>query len=477
MKVNSFVKSRSGLEPVEVEVTLLRGLPKFRILGLPDTTIKESEWRIRSAITKQGFTLPKAQQIVVQIKPTNTKKTSLGVELAIACAYLWESGQIPKFEHLDKHPYVYGEIGLNGEIHAPEDLTKNYFNKQTILTGKNNYDFTFPTWSIQHLKQLSQPSYKKASKNPMAMTRPTIPDIKLSPQLASLTKIIATGEHNTLFAGPAGSGKTTIADSIFSLLKDPNLSNYQESQKINWLLGNKLSWRPHVSPHHSTPVISMLGGGNTPRPGEISRAHGGALLLDELLEFKDVVKEALREPIEKGYINVSRSGHSCQFPADFLLLATTNLCPCGDLVPDKWIKCSKSLTRCKSYIDKLSGPLLDRFAILSYSHNWQQEENTIPLKEIYEEIKQAQEFSQASRHQEKPNSKLSEKELLELTDDSYKELYQPYLKTSYRRQKALLQVARSIADLEASEVITDKHIKFAINHTIEPFRAIKKIHN
>ena len=147
------------------------------------------------------------------------------------------------------------------------------------------------------------------------------------------------------------------------------------------------------------------------------------------------------------------------------------------MVPEKWVRCSKSLIRCKSYIDKLSGPLLDRFAILSYSHKWQQEKNTIPLKDIYKEIKAAQEFALASRQQDKPNSKLTEKEILELTDDSYKELYLPYLKTSYRRQKALLQVARTLADLDASETITDKHIKFAINHTIESFRAIKKIHN
>jgi len=477
MKVYSFVKSRSGLEPVEVEVTLLRGLPKFRILGLPDNTIKESEWRIRSALTKQGYSLPKAQQVVVQIKPTNTKKTSLGVELAIACAYLWESGQIKKHESLDKHPYIYGEIGLNGEIYAPDDLTNNYLNKSTILTGHNKYKFGFPTWSINFLNDLKEPDYKDASVDTAQLVRPKLSGLKLNITTADIAKIIATGEHNTLLAGPAGSGKTTLAEAAHTLLRDPSLPQHQESQQINWLLGSKISWRPLVSPHHSTPTISMLGGGNNPRPGEISRAHGGVLLLDELLEFKEVVKESLREPIEKGSINVSRAGHTCQFPADFLLMATTNLCPCGDLVPDKWIKCSKSLTRCRSYLDKLSGPLLDRFAILTYSNTWQSKENTISMDSVFLDIKKAQEFALTSRNQLTTNSKLSVKEILESTDDTFKDLHQPFLKYSYRRQKALLQVARTIADLDACEVITGEHIKKSMALTINSFKALKKIHN
>ena len=202
---------------------------------------------------------------------------------------------------------------------------------------------------------------------------------------ARLIEVVATGEHSLCVAGPAGSGKTTLTRCIHSVLSDPTPSQYRQSRKMARFMGQQENWRPFVAPHHSIPVMSMVGGGSPPVPGEISRAHGGVLLLDELLEFHSYVRESLREPIESQKITVARRGVICQFPADFLLLATTNLCPCGDYVPKKPTRCRFSLARCRSYLDKISGPFLDRFSILSFSHRWRGDFK-VSSKEIRENI-------------------------------------------------------------------------------------------
>ena len=223
-------------------------------------------------------------------------------------------------------------------------------------------------------------------------------------------------------------------------------------------MGLRNSWRPFVAPHHSIPVMSMLGGGSPPIPGEISRAHGGVLVLDELLEFHSYVRESLREPIESKSITISRRGVSCQFPANFLLMATTNLCPCGDYVPQRPTRCRFPLARCRSYLDKMSGPLLDRFSIISFSHQWRGEFE-VSLSKIGENIRRAREFGKRSRGQTLNNSELDLRTLEGFIDDFTLKNLLPSFEDSHRRKLAMLQVARSLADMEEQEEVSMKIIK------------------
>jgi len=240
------------------------------------------------------------------------------------------------------------------------------------------------------------------------------------------------------------------------------------------LMGSgKLHWRPYVAPHHTITALAMVGGGDPIFPGEISRAHGGVLMLDEFLEFKSAAKEALREPFEKGAITIHRKGKKESFPADFYLVGTTNLCPCGDLVPGKVSSCRFSLTRCRSYVEKLSGPVLDRFQMLTYSHKWGGEAK-VSMEQIYDDIRKAQNFARI-RGQGAVNAKLAQSQIEKEMDPMILTNFLPEFGSSRRRKASLLKVARSVADLDESLEIRPKHLEAAAEYTLYPFERMKRI--
>lgn len=472
MKIQSYIRDSMGLRPVEVEVSLTPGLPRIQFLGLPDATIKESVLRIQSALKHCGFELPKSKQIIVQLKPNYLKKSSRGIDLAVAAGILWEAGQAERPDV--SSVALYGELTLKGDVLVPDDfndLDISHSENAKFYTGKIESSKGFDIYSVSSLKDISLPTFWARNEDSVMIKRPQLSGFKITKEQAEVISIVAAGEHPAIFAGPPGSGKTTAAMMASTLLEDPKPKELLGYQKISRYFGIPIDWRPVVSPHHTSTALAMIGGGPTPRPGEITRAHGGTLIMDEFLEFESHVQEALREPMESGKITISRTGNVSIFPAKFLLIATTNLCPCGYLVPEKNFECKGRVRFCHSRLQKLSGPMMDRFSILSLSHEWKTPGDESP-KDLLAKIQKAISF-RLIRNQKNPNHYLDISEIEKDLEDFDKEFLLPTLGNSHRRYQALLRVSRTIADLEESSKITSKHIKKALGFTHEPFNKIK----
>ena len=442
---------------------------------MPDQHLKESAFRIKSAIKHCGFRFPVGQQILVNLRPSHLKKTSRGLELAVAAAYLWETGQL-KMPKLDSHFFVYGELSLSGEVLEPEDLSTLEQKDAQVLTGPATTETQafFQRRVISSLKDLNHPIEIKAQLQEQIPERPLeLTEGKFSEHQAKLISILAVGEHSALMAGPAGSGKTTIARSLPGFLREPSIDDFQILRKIHFQYGEKLKWRPVVKPHHSTPMMSMIGGGQVPFAGEISRAHGGVLILDELLEFSQPVQEALREPFEDGKMRIYRNGRLKEFPAQAQILATTNLCPCGDWTPlaSKQRSCSYSNIRCRSYSSKLSGPLVDRFEILIFTT--QIGELKIKGSDLLLQIQKAQEFSEAA-FPGPVNARKTFADLLKDWNPAMQRLAELDENSSQRRKLAVLRLARTFADLDLSAPVKSIHLDQAIVLARDHFTKLKR---
>lgn len=501
MSVYSFVHQSFDVKNIEVEVSLAPGLPNFQIMGLPDSAIKESQFRIKSALRQQGFTWPKAQQVLVNLRPAHIKKSSPGLDLAIAYAYLLKTKQI-KTVDISKNGklFVYGELSLEGKIFIPENFlyTTLNLNKEDILVSGIDKNFIFSGQSyfissLSELKLLPNSNYQKLkhldlAKNIINSKRPEFLDLNFPLNVADLLAVAGLGGHSLFLAGPAGSGKSTFCKALHQLQPNPSLEEVQEIKKISQYFGKSCNWRPLVSPHHSTPALSIIGCGYPPQPGEITRASGGTLVLDEFLEFASQAQEALREPLESGEIFVSRRGKNCKFPAKFQLIATSNLCKCGDLVPKEPINCSYSLARCRSYLEKLSGPLLDRFSILSFTHKWKNKtsnlnlfsedlgkEKYLSVESIFKQVEGVRAFIKKERPWQKTtNHFLLKKKIIENIDEFYYKNCMPLFK-SYRRELAFLRVARTYADLDLSRKIEKHHLEKARKMCVQSFYDLKQI--
>lgn len=460
MRVNSFMRQGSELVPVSVEVILTPGLPLIQILGLPDSALRESALRVRTAIRKQGFRLPKGQRILVHLQPAHLRKSSRGLDLAIAAAILWETGQI---ERPDYVPWAYGELSLSGDVTSPDDTLQIHTEIPTpLVTGGGDDVLSLPYVRLGTLKTLA--SLKNLEVSPGNSVAdgsqfPNLPRHLFFPKRAArIAMVIAAGEHGALIAGPSGTGKTTLVDAIPSWLAEA---------ECNKTSGSARSFnRPVLKPHHSATRPAMIGGGAQALAGEISRANGGVLILDELLRFDPHVQEALREPMETGRIKLSRAGVTRTHPADFLLLATTNLCECGQFVPslnvDTLCRCSR--TKRGRVLGRLSGPFADRFQILTFSDDWSRMGPLIGCEEILKTVQDAIRFRIVQRAQEEPNART------EFTGRSFgvephwetrfKDLVSP---TSIRRHDAVLRVARTLADLRLSPGIEAEDLNEAIS--------------
>jgi magnesium chelatase family protein len=461
MRVMSFMRQGSDLVPIEIELTLQPGLPQFHFLGLPDASVRESALRIRSAIREQGFRMPQAQQVLVQLKPNHLRKHSLGLDLAIAAALLWETEQVPQPD--EPMPVLYGALSLRGEVEAPADVPEiSVSYERAVLTGKLSEKVSFASRQLGMLSELSDLPLKEPGVPALACRRPEPRVDSFSREVADLGAVIAAGEHSALLAGPAGSGKSTLIDSIPAWLAPPREEHLPLARKF--ARANQCDiWRPVVRPHQTISRMAMIGGGSG-WPGEISRAHTGALLMDELLRFSAETLESLREPVETGTISIARGGKARTYPADFLLLATTNLCLCGKFVP------GSELTDCKcprrsllKTLQRLSGPFADRFAILAYSDRWDELPNDVPSIEIATRVATAIRFRRETRAQEHPNGILPVAALeASLGTFQRKHLLGSIARGSYRRREACLRVARTFADLDAQEVIRNVDLDRAL---------------
>ena len=469
MKFFSFVQDGFLLTPVEVQISLLPGLPDIKFSGLADMAIKESATRLKSAFKKCGFHWPVRQQIIVNLSPACIRKNSLGLDLALALALLCRTGQMDFSQFNTDHLYAYGEVGLSGEISTPENINLLSGEQAPLITGEiSGKNFREGVYTAQTLQEV--PLAKKAVVEDWesSLEKPPLPSTSFSREAALILKLCAAGEHHLLLCGEAGSGKTTLAEHIYPLLSPPKKQFWEEGRQMHHI--SHLSWRPYINPHHTTTPLSMIGGGCPLFPGEISHAHGGQLVMDEYLEFHPKVQEALREPLEKGKIRLVRRGLNAEFPAHFLLTATTNLCPCGDYVPGQPVKCSYSLKRCQSHLDRLSGPMLDRFDLLAFSSGWKGKKE-ISMKVILESTQQAQDFCKNTRMQKIPNGRLEGREL-EAMISSEVERILPRT-TSHRRKRALLRVARTFADLKQDREIKGSHIEEVYALSVKNFYFLK----
>lgn len=466
MLMQSFVRDTLGLSIVDVEVVLQKGIPKIEILGLPDRGIQESLSRIQSAIMAQGFEFPRSHKVVVNVRPIDAKTSSLGLELAIALAILHLTGQkeLPPISKL----YIYGELSLSGTVHAPKDTGLIPSIDGVLITGNLENIYLPEGMEVQSIEDLKG-ELRRETQRSRALTflRPQRTVDTLGSKAARLLEVVAVGEHSVLLAGPSGTGKTTFAQLVQSFLRPPDSMLSWEIHRIGQIFNENRQWRPMVMPHHSISVASMLGGGLSAKPGAIFKAHGGVLVLDEMLEFHSTIQSALREPIEQKTITISKNTQHRTYKSSFLTVGATNLCRCGGFVPKASQRCRCTSLELRRYIERLSGPFRDRFTILSFTHLWSGAENKVSTSDLLVRVQKALEF--ATKRSLKINDDLLEDEVLATSEDDKQSF--PTFK-SWRRYLSFLRVSRTLADLDLSVKIKRRHFLEAYELTTQSHSAI-----
>lgn len=481
MKIISLIRENERLVPVEVEISFIPGLPQIQFLGLPDQGIKESIFRIKSALREQGFEFPKAQHVLVNLRPAHLKKSSRGLELAVALGILWETHQISRPEQ--DVTTVYGELSLNGQVYEPDDLCEDFatVSEDVVWTGaRNSKSASFSRICIKSLSEYSSPEFVRAQKREYPVVRPDFGlDLQFPPSQAEILKLVALGEHSLLLAGPSGSGKSTLAKTLGSLLSAPSQADLLEIIQNNKGSGSEnLKWKPMVHPHHSTSPLGLIGGGVPPFKGDVSKAHKGILILDELLEFNPRAQEALREPMEEFCIRLRRGRYVEEFPAEALIVSTTNLCPCGDWVPKSRFFCGRSLKKCQSYMERLSGPLVDRFQIVHFTRK---REVGVPASgsAILHELEEVRLFRETLVKKDNRFVRASarwswEQLILDFSPFYMREIFPKNL-SSRRRELSTLRVARTFADLDKMAKTQPEHVERALKLTYFPFEQLKRL--
>lgn len=491
----AFTKTRSTIgiqaHPVSVEVHLSNGLPSFAIVGLAETAIKESKDRVRSAIINSQYEFP-CRRITVNLGPAELPKAGSGFDLPIALGILAASGQIPANDFCD-HEFI-GELALSGELRGvsaiiPAVLAAHKEKQLLIIAEANAIEASLvgqrAVFVAKNLREVCAYLCQQAPLENLPPRPETNAadydsdwsDIKGQFHAKKAMEIAACGGHSLLLSGAPGSGKTMLAKRFSTLLPELSETQALECAAINSIRGKSLNikeWRqpPFRAPHHTASPLSLVGGGSPPKPGEISLAHHGILFLDELPEFNRQVLETLREPLESGHICISRAAIQTEFPAQFQLIAAMNPCPCGQW-GNPQANCYCTPERINRYLSKLSAPLLDRIDMHINVQALSREElikpNSNPEKQsdvIRQQVVQTRQI-QLTR-QNCTNAQLSAKkceEVCSLGTPEFNFLNEAMakLKLSARSYHRLLKVARTVADMNNSPIVTLKHLHQALS--------------